>query len=222
MTVPDFSPDAIRTRFAAFVCVVAVSVAAALFLLVRKFLLRRHAATLAEGARRLPLESLEALFRAFGREGARRLFEAADSPSEFDRAFAALLRDAAARGSFPLADAEKMHGIRIALGHGHEPTFREIESTRDLDPQRMVFLRSRPAIVADVRENGFLVIELGRRRHAIERGRRYRLLVMARNSILHEPHHAEVDILDAATGVALVSHAPLSPESPRTAPGALA
>lgn len=222
MTVPDFTPDAIRARFAAFVAVVAISIAATAFLLVRKVLLRRQAATLAEAARRLPLESLEALMRVGGRDGTRRLFEALESPTEFDRAFAAILRDGAARGALSLVDAERMHGVRIALGHGREPTFRNIESTRDLDPQRVVLLRSRPAIVAEMRENGFLVIELGRRRHPIERGHRFRLLVMPRNSVLHEPHHAEVTILDAATGVALVAHESLLPDTPRTAPGALA
>jgi hypothetical protein len=215
------SPDAIRARFVAFLVVVSVSFAVVAFLLVRKLLLKRRAAALAKAARALSLEDLEALERTFGRAGAAELVAAADSPTEFDRVFAALLRDAATRSSIALPDARRMHRIRLALGHGREPTFREIETTRDLDPQRLVLLRARPALLAEVRENGFLVIELGRHRHAIERGRQFRLVVEATEPGDVESHFAEVSIIDAAADVALVAHARLSPDSRSGRPGAL-
>jgi len=217
-------PDELRLRLAAFVALVAVSLGGAAFLLARKYALRRRAAGLGDAARKLPLDDVERLIRLFGRDGAAALLAAVDSPTAFDREFATILRDAAARRGLPLADAERLHGVRLALGHGRAPGYRALESTRDLDPQRMVLLRSRPAIVAEVRENGILLLELGRRRHPIERGHRFRLVVEPPGGG-GAPLHAEVSILDAAANVALVAHAPLAePDDPPSVelPGALA
>jgi len=204
----ELTPDAIRIRFALYLVIVVGSLFAVAVLAIRKLRLRRRAGTLPAAVRRLSLEDLGLLEKLAGFSGVRALLKTLDSPTAFDRAYAALVRDGASRAALSFPEAERLHRIRVSLGHGRMPEHRTAITTRDLDPEVAVRVDGRTGIVLEVRENGLLVLDLARSERDLEKGH---VAVVAFRDETRAVFRAALPVLDAAGPLLLLEHGGIVP-----------